>query len=269
MSECIIIFLSGGIGNQLFQYSAGLAVMSKLGGTLWLTPCEMNKHSGRDYRNRLYIRAKAIGPDGAPGEVEVQKEQPDPFEAWNPEDYSNIRSVSLKGYYQYLPPIESQIALVREDLFSRLSDIRSLMREKYRIHNARQTSFIHVRRGDYLISDPSIFFVQGESYFIPAIQAINQHSLGNRRWLVVSDDIAWCRQQPWLEKYDFIDEPDELNGLMVMSLCQAGAVISNSTFGWWGAVLGCGEVGSPVAYPGKWIGNNTPDLFLPNWTRIE
>jgi hypothetical protein len=268
MSECIIIFLSGGIGNQLFQYSAGLAVMSKLGGTLWLAPCEMNKHSGRDYRSRLYIRAKSIGPDGAPGEVDVEKKQISPFEVWSPDHYSSIKSVSLRGYYQYLPAIESQIPLVRDDLFSRLSDIRSLMREKYRIHNARQTSFIHVRRGDYLTSDPNVFFVQQESYFIPAIQAINQHTLGNRRWLVVSDDIGWCREQSWLRDYEIIDEPDELHGLMVMGLCQAGAVISNSTFGWWGAVLGCGEVGSPVVYPAKWIGNENPDLFFPNWTRM-
>jgi hypothetical protein len=268
MSECIIIVLSGGIGNQLFEYSAGLALTSKLGGTLWLAPCEMNKHSGRDYRNRLYIRAKAIGPDGDPGEVQLRKEQSGPFEAWDPEEYKGLKSISIKGYFQYFPAIESQITLVREGLFSRLSDVRSLMREKYRIQNARQTSFIHVRRGDYLAQDPNIFFVQDEKYFIPGINAINQHTLGKRRWLVVSDDITWCKRQQWLSEYDIIDEPDELNGLMVMSLCQGGAVISNSTFGWWGAVLGCGEVGTPVVYPAKWIGNFNPDLFLPNWIRV-
>lgn len=268
MSECIIMVLQGGIGNQLFQYSAGLALASQLGGTLWLTPSELNKHSGRDYRRGLYIRAKAIGPDGVPGPAGLRKGQKDSFEAWDPEEYRGIQSITLKGYYQYLPAIESQIALVREDLFLRLSDVRSLMREKYRIQNARQTCFIHIRRGDYLTQDPNVFFVQGENYFTPAIQAIKQRSLGIRRWLVLSDDIDWCRQQSWLQNYEIIDEPDELNGLMVMSLCEGGAVISNSTYGWWGAILGCGAVGSPVAYPGKWIGKYTPDLFLPNWTRI-
>lgn len=268
MSECIIMVLQGGIGNQLFQYCAGLVLASQLGGTLWLTPSELNKHSGRDYRNTLYIRAKAIGPDGAPGAVQLRKVQADSFGAWNAEDYRGLQSIALKGYYQYLPAIESQIALVREDLLSRLSDVRSLMRQKYRIQNGRQTCFIQIRRGDYLTQDPNVFFVQGENYFTPAIQAIKQRTLGNRRWLVLSDDIDWCRQQSWLRDYEIVDEPDELNGLMVMSLCEGGAVISNSTYAWWGAVLGCGAVGSPVAYPRKWIGKHTPDLFLPNWTRI-
>jgi hypothetical protein len=66
MSESIIIVLQGGLGNQLFQYAAGLTLASRLGGELWLTPTQENKHSGKDYRGTLYRRGKAIGPDGKP-----------------------------------------------------------------------------------------------------------------------------------------------------------------------------------------------------------
>ena len=108
------------------------------------------------------------------------------------------------------------------------------------------------------------------NYFLPAIQAIKRRVSGPRRWLVVSDDIEWCKQQPWLTKHPFeiVDEKDELAGLMLMSLCEGGAVISNSTFSWWGAMLGCGATGVPVAYPAKWIGKENPDLFPPSWIRI-
>jgi hypothetical protein len=271
MSECIIIVLQGGIGNQLFQYSAGLALASRLGGELWLTPTQENKHSGRDYREALYIRAKAIGPDGAPlCSSPISKQQMLVFEAWKPEDYAGHQAIALKGYYQYLPAIESQISLVRDDLFQRLSHLRISLRQKYQLQNPRQTCFLHVRRGDYLKLDSKIFWVQDENYFLPAIQAIKQRVSGPRRWFVLSDDVAWCKEQPWLNvrPFEIVDEKDELAGLMLMSMCEGGAVISNSTYSWWGAMLGCGATGVPVAYPAKWIGTDHYELFPPSWIRI-
>jgi hypothetical protein len=65
--------------------------------------------------------------------------------------------------------------------------------------------------------------------------------------------------------FEIIDEADELAGLMLMSLCEGGAVISNSTYSWWGAMLGCNYVGAPVVYPKKWIGEENPVLFPEAW----
>jgi hypothetical protein len=269
MSEKIIIVLQGGVGNQLFQYCAGLALAAELGGELWLTPTQENKHSGRDYRELLYFRAKAIGIDGTPSRADVEKVQMDSFEAWTPSMYRGIESISLRGYYQYLPTIASQISLVRDDVFKRLTPLRTTLRQKYRLHNPRQTCFVHVRRGDYLKMEPGTFWVQGNEYFLEAVKAIKQRIQGLRRWFVISDDIAWCKEQEWISSFEIIDEPDELHGLMVMSMCEGGAVISNSTYSWWGAMLGCGASGVPVAYPSKWISAHKPKLFLPNWIRIE
>jgi hypothetical protein len=269
MSETIIIVLQGGIGNQLFQYCAGLALMAELGGELWLTPIKHNTHSGRDYRQSLYKRGKAIGPDGVPQRPLLEKMQMNGFEPWHPSIYKNIPSIALEGYYQYLPAITSQISLVRDDIFHRLSHVRTALRQEYKLHNPRQTAFIHIRRGDYLTADPNRFWAHGKEYFVPAIEAIKQRIPGHRRWLVLSDDIAWCKQQEWLSSFEFIEEPDELYGLMIMSMCEGGAVISNSTYSWWGAMLGCAAAGAPVAYPSKWIGEEKAELFLRNWIRIE
>jgi hypothetical protein len=270
MSECIVMVLQGGIGNQLFQYCAGLAVAAKLGGQLWLTDIEKNKHSAKDYRGQLYLRGKAIGPDGYPNAELIRRDYGEVFAHWNPRELEGKSAIYLKGYFQYLPPIESQVALIREDLFQRLTVMRISLRQKYRIQNPRQTCFLHVRRGDYLKLDPTVFWIQDDTYFLPALQAIKQRVSGPRRWLILSDDIAWCRQQAWMAypPFEFIDESDELAGLMLMSLCEGGAVISNSTYSWWGAMLGCGYVGAPVAYPKKWIGKENPVLFPETWVSI-
>ena len=51
----IYVMPQGGIGNQLFQMCAGLAVQKELGGTLYMLPTRVNKHSGRDYRHNPRI----------------------------------------------------------------------------------------------------------------------------------------------------------------------------------------------------------------------
>lgn len=269
MSECIIIVLQGGLGNQLFQYAAGMTLASRLGGELWLTPTQENKHSGKDYRRVLYRRGKAIGPDGQPVGKIVFHQHGESYEAWSPDDYRGISCLAVKGYFQNLPVIESQISLIRSDLFQSLSQIRTTLRQKYHLHNPRQTCFIHVRRGDYLNQKPGTFWVQDMSYYLPALQAIKQRTPGPRRWMVISDDIAWCRTQPWLNvpPFEFADEPEELNGLMLMSMCEGGAIIANSSFSWWGAILGCRE-SAPVVYPSKWYAKLQPDLFPSTWIRI-
>jgi hypothetical protein len=269
MSESIIVVLQGGLGNQLFQYAAGLTLASRLGGELWLTPTQENKHSGKDYRGTLYRRGKAIGPDGKPvGEI-VFHEHGESFDPWSPDQYKGIPFLCIKGYFQNLPAIESQISLIRSDLFHALSNIRTSLRQKYHLHNPRQTCFIHVRRGDYLNQKPGTFWVQDMSYYVPALQVIKQRTSGPRRWMVISDDIAWCRTQPWLSAppFEFADEPEELHGLMLMSMCEGGAIIANSSFSWWGAMLGCRE-SAPVVYPSKWYAKLQPDLFPSSWIRI-
>ncbi|NBV77589.1 alpha-1,2-fucosyltransferase [bacterium] len=271
MSERITMVLQGGIGNQLFQYCAGLAIAAKLGGELWLTDVQENKHSGKDYRPLLYIRGKALGIDDDEEDMPSHYiQQKDTFEVWDPTEYASHPAIMLKGYYQYLPAIESQIPYIREDIYNRLSGMRAMIRERYRMYSPRQSCFIHVRRGDYLKLDPKMFWVQDESYFIPAIQRVMQRATGPKRWFVLSDDIDWCKQQPWLTvaPFEMVEEKDELVGLMLMSMCEGGAVISNSTYSWWGATFGCTLAGAPVVYPAKWIGEEKPKLFPRGWIQM-
>ena len=268
MSEQIVMVLQGGLGNQLFQYTAGLTLQASLGGTLWLTPQEENSHSKRDYRIGLMRRGKAIGPDGIPHASNRAWHPQGPFDEWTPNSFKGIQALYTKGYYQYLPVIQDQIALVREDLLARLTPVRQGIAQKYKIHSPRQTAFIHVRRGDYLNLDPTTFWTQGPEYYVPAIAEAKARMAGPRRWLIISDDPTWCRGQNWLPAgAEVVDEPDEILGLLLMSLCEGGAIIANSTYSWWGAMLGAGRAGTaaPVVYPRRWIGTVRPHLFPADW----
>jgi hypothetical protein len=122
--------------------------------------------------------------------------------------------------------------------------------------------FIHVRRGDYL--DNPIHWVQGQEYYETSLAVFPSLS----RWFVLSDDIAWCKTQACFKGCEVIDEPDELVGMAFMSLCHGGAIIANSTYSWWGAMLGAELNHSPIVYPSKWLSDEKPDLFPENWIRV-
>ena len=126
--------------------------------------------------------------------------------------------------------------------------------------------FLHVRRGDYVeMSDyhhnlPMQYFENALEKFDKDIPV-----------LIFSDDIDWCKKQDLFvdERFNFSETEDRikihsfminqgwksyLKGLLVpycdlclMTLCD-GAIISNSSFSWWGA----------------WLQNNSRDIVVPN-----
>lgn len=264
MTDSIVIILQGGLGNQLFQYAAGLSIAKYTGGKLWLGEAQYNKHSGRDYRLQLYKRGSAIGINGRPEVLEISHTQSDAFERWSPTNYMNIKHLSLQGYFQYLPVIQNEIKTISNDILEILLNKRDDLSKKYSIEDTKHIAFLHIRRNDYL-NHPNVHWTQNEEYYTRGIDRINNGT--PLRWLVLSDDTTWCKQQPWLNRdgFEIINEPDELDGLMLMSLCRGGAVIANSSYSWWGAMLGCAKVNSLVVYPLKWFKDDKPDLFLHGW----
>jgi hypothetical protein len=124
---------------------------------------------------------------------------------------------------------------------------------------------VHVRRGDYVELEKEGFWNLGADYYRPALQRIRTAAAGGpQRILLLSDDLAWCSQQPWIteEGFEAADEPDELTALALMSMCGGGAVIANSTFSWWGAYL---SAASTVVYPSLWLKDWAPELFPAGW----
>jgi hypothetical protein len=254
--EFCAVQLIGGLGNQLFQYAAGLAIQKQTGGKLYLYPALANKHSGIDYRTVLYtggIPQNTMLPT-AHTYLQIDKA----FEHWSPASPSLIlyKSITLKGYFQYLPAIASVLPEIRESVLKGIPSFPEYA----------EYSFLHIRRGDYL-KYSNVYPALGESYYVSSMKVV-----GSTKWIVLSDDIPWCREQAWLapqsckeKSFTFIREPNELRALGIMASCSKGAIIANSTFSWWGAILsGC----DTVVYPSKWISFATPELFPLTWTCI-
>lgn len=177
--------------------------------------------------------------------------------------------ISIAGYFQYLPTIKDIVPTVCDDLKEYVRCRADTLREKYDIRAPHTTGFIHVRRGDYLAA-PDHHSTMPPAYYINAMNYIS-HPLGAvRRWLVLSDDTDWCEEQAAFMDCEVLKEPDELDGLAIMSLCVGGAIIGNSTYSWWGAMMGAHAAGNQVVYPSKWsLGSKQPDLFPSVWIPIN
>jgi hypothetical protein len=262
----IYVLPQGGIGNQLFQLCAGLAVQNALGGTLYMLPARLNKHSGRDYRHNPRIYTRAVPADSMPHVYSTYKQGDlDCFQPWTPASLQgNLQgrgTIVLDGYFQYLPAIRLVIPLVISDILSALCNRMIAMCMKYRISSPGDAVFLHVRRGDY-IPLTHLYGGVGEKYYTDAMKEYMSENLYGKRFIVISDDPEWCRWQPWLNSYEIVDEPDELDSLALMASCKGGAIIANSTFSWWGAHLSGTR---RVFYPSKWLSNARPDLFPAEW----
>jgi hypothetical protein len=239
----------GGIGNQLFQYAAGLLQKKVNSGTLLLCKAE-NSHDTLDYR---YLFNEGLEYN-ARTPLCLTLYQENSFGVWNPEDYK-VDIVLLYGYFQnynILKPILNEL---------KSSILRSL--EPFRKFSIIPNSgFIHVRRGDYLKLKDS-HHIQPLEYYKKAISLLP--NINN--WYLFSDDLEWCKSQELFKNMNvtYINE-NTLYTLAFMSMVTDGAIIANSTFSWWGAYLGVGT--KNVVYPKKWFEDISPDLFPEEWVAI-
>ena len=70
------------------------------------------------------------------------------------------------------------------------------------------------------------------SYYKKAMATFDSGSV----FLIISDDITWCKKHFRGENFFFVDDEPPIVDLYLQSLCTHN-IISNSSFGWWGAWL--------------------------------
>ncbi len=288
----IIVRLSGGLGNQMFQYALGRRLASDRKVPLGLDLRWFEKHPERPYRlDAFQIQADILGSrevdrltSGGKNffirewrklqhffpyyQRTIVKQEKIGFDA----NILNVPSTAyLDGYWQselYFTPIEN---LIRQQF--QLKDPRLVNMEiANEISNSNSVS-IHVRRGDYATNqkiNKSHGLCPKEYYFKAAEYMSNK--LCNSRFFVFSDDILWAKENlSSIKSITFVssDEMNDLQEFSLMRFCH-NHIISNSTFGWWGAWLS--DYGDKIVIaPQNWFGSPEIkyfDLVPRNWLRM-
>ena len=292
----IIVNVTGGLGNQMFQYAAARSVGFRMGVPLKFDISAFatyGLHQGFEL-TRVFncegdlasadIVQKMLGWQAAPrirsllarprfAVLRSKKLVIEPkFGYWQ-----GINEVPddcyLTGYWQsekYFSTIASQIRkefTFRQPLDKTSAEVASLISEVNAVS-------LHVRRGDYANHAPTAakHGLCSLDYYHAALRYIEER-LVNAYLFVFSDDIPWVKQNlPLNLPCQYIDHnrgANSFNDLRLMSLC-SHHVIANSSFSWWGAWLKNRKQSLTIA-PRQWFLDSTidtSDLFCNNWIKI-
>jgi hypothetical protein len=228
----MIAYIMGGLGNQLFQYAAGLAVAKRLGESLELNTTFYDSHKGREYQLFHFPISSRVTDEFAPQINEVGF----PYQEIN-------QSGMMVGYWQ------------SEKYFADISD---QIREEFALPTAELGRVaVHVRRGDYL-QLPQVFHTLDVDYYEEA-----RKHFPNAEFLAFSEDTKWVKENlPWA---DLIEGNPPIVDMALMASCD-GIIMANSSFSWWAAWLG----NKKVVAPSKWFTcrHDTRDLIPDRWIKI-
>jgi|688.fasta_scaffold01592_16 hypothetical protein len=281
----IITEINGGLGNQLFQYAAGLSLAEKhqtqlkinvdfkqadTSRTLGLshfniflesaTPEEIKHYSPTSI---LFKKILSYLP------LALQKFYKERQFSYQPDFEKLGPNVYLKGYWQserYFSTIATQV----KDIFTLqphfYSNILPLIEE---IKQTESVS-IHVRKGDYLLHPYSDYYATLESAYYNNALAALQDNLPQLKLYVFTDDPKWVKENLALPiPYTLISGVQTRSmyeDFQAMLSCKYH-IIANSSFSWWTAWLSARE-GKKVVAPKEWFKNgpsDTADLIPKSW----
>ena len=297
----IQLILKGGLGNQLFQYFAGVYVAEKSGGVLKVDPSlsQFGRTGHMDWINAITLPVNSVPSETQHSLTDLMfefKRKARGFlfriisskglrlrllRQYQSEvlgfdiELENIRPpATITGYFQtwrYHQALKDK-GLTSEIHMKSSSDW--FLEKLNELDSQGNVLGIHVRRGDYVGNLD--FGTLSVSYYESAIRQLRARGVAWTEIWIFSDDVAltkneFKRFEGGANNLHFIDPPKEshsFESMLLMSKCQT-LIIANSTFSWWGATLGSSS--KVIACPSKWFAQmaDPEDLCPPSWIRIS
>lgn len=287
----IIIRMTGGLGNQMFQY-AYYKVLCMRGFDVKIDLSDYDEHkvhneyelekvfgisikeatdkeaidNGRSDKkifNKIKRKIKRIL-----NLVYIYYEKDCDATRYMPELLNPPKNSYLFGYwasYKYFQEFNQEL---KKDFNFRhtLDDVN--LKYKQDIIKCNAVS-IHIRRGDYLMLN-NLQNICTLEYYKEAIKYI-KNNVDNPIFYVFSNDINWCKENLKISKVVFIDNNSGINSykdMELMSYCKHN-IIANSSFSFWGAWLN-NYPNKIVICPKKFNNDNSAGnyVFPVEWIRI-
>jgi len=298
-----IVNITGGLGNQMFQYAFAVALKHKNPQDDVLIDIQhyktfffrkfkgINLHNGYEI-NKVFSNANL--PIATP--FQLLK-----ISYWIPNYVLSriARKILPLRKTEYIPPYSLNYSYDEKPMnwkgdgyfegywqcYNHFVDVREELMKVYshpkpnkynaEIINMMETNNsvgIHVRRGDYL-AEPEFRGICDISYYRRAVKEIlsdrNQHV-----FFLFSNDMPWCKENltPLLEGHQviFVTENKGNNScwdMFLMTHCK-DLIIANSSFSWWGAFLNKNV--NRVCCPAPWLNRNCNiEIYGPNWIKIH
>lgn len=288
----LIIQLSGGLGNQLFQYHAGYAIAQDCGAVLLIDDSRVSKGKYvRSNRNSGLSSSNLRGINGV-NEVFLRKGLIHDFSRMNkwksfvPFLRDTLVDASPNGEIGFKLSIGDMRLLIPEQKTIRIrGNLQSLQliefaRDKgcmplFQPKEVRDSFFqaidqmtsqstlgIHLRAKDY--GNESSMTKLSDLYYRKAVEMAFAEKKGSKVWIFTDSEVDARRKYAWIFdlpnlKVVKAEEYNDLETLYVMSKIDQ-LIISNSTFSFWGGMFNStGKIYAPEPWfysTGKIIGDS-------------
>lgn len=277
----VVPLVRGGLGNQMFIMAAAYIAHKHLACPMYIIrhPITYNHHNvfNNNYNDNIFKYIDGTQVDFEQNYLvhtlqthgKYRMHQPEKFnKAFDKWDVgSTFTGMFMTNYYQYYPTIEP----FRAEICNMFLKGLELYAHKLPPIDPVSTAFLHIRRGDYL-RQSNIHFVQPIDYYKKCVGHLLRRNPKVSLIYVISDDQEWIRSQEYFNSHSIFkmwDNEEELLTLALMTQCKAGAICGNSTFSWWGALMGAYSIDSPVFVPQKWFIEQPLSLFPSEWNIIS
>lgn len=288
-TNCVIARITGGLGNQLFQYAAARAHALRNNRDLILdirplTNCSLRDYDlhhfgilgtvgtnqtlppGRDSKLRYGLwrlssdaRARLVREASIGSEIDLSSAAPNAI---------------LHGYWQSEQHFANFTDHIRAELKVKTKPSPENERLLSEISETMAVS-VHIRRGDYVASkkNQGVFASCSTDYYRRAAEFVAEQASASVHFYVFSDDPDWVQSQITLPGRTTLVRHNcgktAYEDLRLMNHCNHH-IIANSTFSWWGAWLNPSPSKIVVA-PKQWFHGeaNERQQIAPNsWHRI-
>ena len=274
----VVVRVSDGLGNQLFEYALGRYLSDILGCEMVFDRSHFLISKSRTFQLDRFSAPAKVRRWGAFKELSflllwalkgkigegrfrvimswlgmkwIPVANPFALQAdFDPESVKSWRgTVYISGCYGHVPHMPGREALRR---LLALAEAPSEANRRY-LDSMRSSESVsvHVRRTDYLLAcnNAPALDVQYQRKAMDVIRG----KVDNPKWFIFSDDVEWCKKE-FVDLVDAVfvsgNESCPWEDIRLMSSCKHH-IIANSSFSWWGAYLGAYD--GTVLYPSPWF----------------
>jgi hypothetical protein len=252
------INLSGGLGNQMFQIATAYAHakdnndVAVFNLSECYTPNQGN--TALKYDNNLFSKLNKTN-----NKTFYKNSYNELNHFYDKISYENNQI--LNGYFQSYKYFDNY----KEEIIN-LFDFSFIEQEvKKYINSLKENNIntkivtIHIRRGDF-INFNHVHNILDKSYYDNTVNYLEKHIKDNLKYVIISDDINWCKSNFINDKFIYLDSKDELFDLCLIKDADHN-INANSSFSWWGSFLNNKEESIKI-YPNKWFQENTVQYKL-------
>jgi hypothetical protein len=272
----IIVKLSGGLGNQMFQYAFGKNLAQKNKTSLIL---DKNYYRGKSDRKFKLDRLKvSYSPLSGSFLVRLLRKLLKPKKIKDEMSYdASLKelagNIEIDGWWE-CPEYFMEIVDELKNEFTFKFPSQHFLEAATKVKPGSIS--VHVRRGDYLV--PHGKYLNGFEYYDKAVRKIIEtQKIHEPQITIFSDDKEWCKKELKTlggAETGVFDAPglDDVEEMQLMSLYNHN-IISNSTFSWWAAQLNRNP-NKMVVMPSNWYTdtklnkNYVEEIHVDNWITI-